>query len=328
MITSDFLIAVGVVLLILVAAFWYYYLRNQNGSGFKKKYGSALMRFGEDLTQKAREGRIDPVIGRDDEIRRATQILTRRTKSNPVLVGNAGVGKTAIADGLALKIVEGSVPEELLHKRVISLNLTSLLSGTKYRGEFEERLQSVVKELEDSKRNIILFIDEIHILAESGEAQGAIGAGDILKPMLARGDLQIIGASTFKEYFGTIKNDLTLERRFQPIYIKEPSAEVTLEMLKGLRPKYEKFHKVKILDEALSEAVNLGQKYIKNRNFPDKAIDLIDEACAKVKLYKAESEKGKGEKEFKVTAKDVREILEESEYLKGIKIAEAENNIS
>lgn len=323
-INPEFLIALGVIIFVIAGAFLYYYMRQQGG-GLKKKYGSVLLRFGEDLTQKAREDRIDPVLGRDDEIRRVTQILTRRTKSNPVLVGNAGVGKTAIADGLALKIVEGTVPDELKDKRVINLNLTSLLSGTKYRGEFEQRLQGVVKELEDSERNIILFIDEIHILAESGEAQGAIGAGDILKPMLARGDLQIIGASTFKEYFKTIKSDLTLERRFQPVYVKEPTPEVTLEMLKGLRPKYEKFHKVKITDEALEEAVALGKKYIKNRNFPDKAIDLIDEACSKVKLYKAEKGK-KDEGDFKVTTKDVRSILEEAEYLKGVKIPENKNN--
>ena len=324
MITSDFLIALGVIILIAVGAFWYYYLRNQGGDGLKKKYGSVLLRFGEDLTQKARENRIDPVLGRDKEIRRVIQILTRRTKSNPVLVGSAGVGKTAIADGLALKIIEKAVPEEMYSKRVINLNLTSLLSGTKYRGEFEQRLQGVVRELEDSNRNVILFIDEIHILAESGEAQGAIGAGDILKPMLARGDLQIIGASTFKEYFKTIKSDLTLERRFQPVYIKEPNAEVTLEMLKGLRKKYEDFHNVVITDGALEESVRLGKKYIKNRNFPDKAIDLIDEACAKVKLYKAETKIKKKKEKFKVTAKDVQDVLEASEYLKGIKVAEAE----
>jgi len=306
----------GIVIILGVVAFWTWYAKRGKSGGVGG--GSILNQYAKDLTQAAREGKIDPVIGREKEIIRVTEILTRRTKSNPVLVGNAGVGKTAIADGLALKIAQGKVPQALKNKRVLALDITSLLSGTKYRGEFEQRLQKVIQEIEAAKRGIIIFIDELHILAESGEAEGAVGAGDILKPMLARGDLQVIGASTFKEYFKTIHADQTIERRFQPVYIKEPSPEDTLKMLKGLRPSYEKFHELKITDEALKAAVDLSKKYIKNRNFPDKAIDLMDEACARVRLASAE----KGKAAVKVTDKDVEDVLQESREMKSLNIEE------
>lgn len=304
----------GIIIILGVVAFWTWYAKKGKIGGG----GSILAQYSKDLTQAAREGKIDPVIGRDKEIIRVTEILTRRTKSNPVLIGNAGVGKTAIADGLALKIVQGKVPQALKNKKVLNLDITSLLSGTKYRGEFEQRLQSVIKEIEAAKRGIIVFIDELHILAESGEAEGAVGAGDILKPMLARGDLQVIGASTFKEYFKTIHADPTIERRFQPVYIKEPSPEDALKMLKGLRKSYEDFHQLKITDEALEAAIQLSKKYIKNRSFPDKAIDLMDEACARVRLASAE----KGKSAVKVTAKDIEEVLRESREMKSLNIEE------
>lgn len=242
-----------------------------------------LEQFGTDLNQLAKEGKFDPIIGRDKEIERVIQILSRRTKNNPCLIGEPGVGKTAIAEGLAQKIVAGSVPETLKDKRVFSLDLSSMIAGTKYRGEFEERIK---KALDEAKKNanIILFIDEVHTLVGAGAAEGAMDAANILKPLLARGELQVIGATTLDEYRKNIEKDAALERRFQPITVGEPTVEQTIEILKGIRSKYEAHHKVTIPDAALESAARLSARYITDRFLPDKAIDLIDEAASKIRM--------------------------------------------
>lgn len=242
-----------------------------------------LSQFGRDLTQLARDGKIDPVIGRQKEIERVIQILSRRTKNNPCLIGEPGVGKTAIAEGLALKIVSGEVPEMLKNKRIISLDLTGMVAGTKYRGDFEERIKKVIDEVKAAD-DIILFIDEVHTLIGAGSAEGAVDAANILKPSLARGELQVIGATTIEEYRKHIEKDAALERRFQPITVGEPTEKEAVEILKGLRDKYEAHHKVKITDEAINAAVKLSTRYIGDRYLPDKAIDLIDEAASRVRL--------------------------------------------
>ena len=242
-----------------------------------------LENFGEDLTAKAKAGNIDPVIGRSKEINRIVQILSRRTKNNPVLIGEPGVGKSAIAEGLAQKIVEGNIPEILKDKRVISLDLAGMIAGAKYRGEFEERLKKVLAELKEAG-NVILFIDEIHTIVGAGAAEGAIDAANMLKPMLARGEIQVIGATTIDEYRKYIEKDAALERRFQPVMVEEPSKEETLQILKGIRDKYEAHHKVRITDEALEAAVDLSDRYIMDRFLPDKAIDLMDEAASRVRI--------------------------------------------
>ena len=248
-----------------------------------KKENSVLEKFSRDLTSLARENKIDPVIGRENEIQRVIQILSRRSKNNPCLIGEPGVGKTAIAEGLALKIVKGTVPEILKDKRIVSLDLTGMVAGTKYRGDFEERIKGVIDEVKNSK-DIILFIDEVHTLMGTGSAEGAVDAANILKPSLARGELQLIGATTIDEYRKNIEKDSALERRFQPIMVGEPSVEDAIEILKGIRDKYEAHHKVKITDEAVKSAVILSHRYIGDRFLPDKAIDLVDEACSKVRL--------------------------------------------
>ncbi|MDZ7798127.1 MAG: AAA family ATPase [Patescibacteria group bacterium] len=240
--------------------------------------------YSKDLTALAKAGKLDPVIGRTHEIERVIQVLTRRTKNNPVLIGKSGVGKTAIVEELANEIVKGQIPRPLLNKKVLALDLSGLVAGTKYRGEFEKRLKMIVDEIIASKRNIIIFIDELHSLAEAGEATGAIDAADILKPALARGQLQAIGATTRQDYQKSIAHDRTLERRFQPVYIEEPGGDQTLEILKGLRHRYQKHHSVKISDEALAACVMLSNKRLKDRCFPDKAIDLMDETAAKVRI--------------------------------------------
>ena len=242
-----------------------------------------LEEFGRDINKLAREGKIDPVIGRENEIERVIQILSRRTKNNPVLIGEPGVGKTAIAEGLAQRIIDGKVPETLRDKRVVSLNMGSMVAGTKYRGEFEERLKKVMDEIRRDG-NIVLFIDELHTLIGAGAAEGAIDAANILKPALARGELQAIGATTLNEYKKHIEKDAALERRFQPILVGEPSEEEAVGILRGLRDKYEAFHRAQITDEAIEAAVKLSHRYISDRFLPDKAIDLMDEAASRVRL--------------------------------------------
>jgi ATP-dependent Clp protease ATP-binding subunit ClpC len=249
----------------------------------ESKYRS-LEKYGRDLTELARQGKIDPVIGREEEIKRVTQILSRRTKNNPVIVGEAGVGKTAIAEGLAQKIAADDVPDSLKQHRVVALDMGALVAGTKFRGEFEERLKAVMDEIRQGEGEIILFIDEIHTVVGAGAAEGAIDASNMLKPALAHGELQCIGATTLDEYRKFIEKDKALERRLQPVFIGEPSVEATIEMLRGLRPRYEAHHKVKISDEALEAAAKLSQRYISDRFLPDKAIDLIDEAASKLRI--------------------------------------------
>jgi len=247
------------------------------------KYRS-LDRFTTDLTERARQGRIDPIIGRDVEIDRAVQILARRNKNNPVLIGEPGVGKTAIAEGLALRISEGGVPDVIRDKRILALDLAAMIAGSKFRGEFEDRLKAVLDELKGAKRGIVLFIDELHTVVGAGAAEGAMDASNILKPALARGDLQCIGATTLKEYRKYIEKDAALERRFQPIIVSEPSPDEAREILRGLREKYEEHHKIEISNEAIDAAVDLSVRYISGRFLPDKAIDLIDEAAARVRI--------------------------------------------
>ena len=256
---------------------------NESAPNGSQKGGSALDKFGRDLTQAAKNGEIDPVIGREKEIQRVIQILSRRTKNNPVLIGEPGVGKTAVAEGLALEIAKGNVPEILKDKRVVSLDLTGMVAGAKYRGDFEERIKAAIDEVKKSK-NTILFIDELHTIVGAGAAEGSADAANILKPSLARGDFQVIGATTLNEYRKYIEKDAALERRFQPVKDGEPTPEQAVQILKGLRDSYEAHHKVKITDEAINAAVTLSSRYIADRYLPDKAIDLIDEGASKVRL--------------------------------------------
>jgi len=244
----------------------------------------ALEKYGRDLTEAAAVGKLDPVIGRDDEIRRVIQVLSRRTKNNPVLIGEPGVGKTAIAEGLAQRIVSGDVPEGLRDRRVVSLDVGALIAGSKYRGEFEDRLKAVLKEIADADGTVILFIDELHTIVGAGAAEGAVDAANLLKPMLARGELRAVGATTLDEYRKHIEKDAALERRFQPVYVGEPSVQDTIAILRGLKERYQVHHKVRIQDSALVAAATLSHRYIADRFLPDKAIDLVDEAASRIRM--------------------------------------------
>ena len=291
--------------------------------------GTTLSQFGRDLTKLAKEGKIDPVIGRQKEIERVIQILSRRTKNNPCLIGEPGVGKTAIAEGLALKIVSGEVPEMLKNKRIISLDLTGMVAGTKYRGDFEERIKKVIDEVKAAD-DIILFIDEVHTLVGAGSAEGAVDAANILKPSLARGELQVIGATTLEEYRKNIEKDAALERRFQPIIVGEPSEEEAIEILKGLRDKYEAHHKVKITDEAINAAVKLSSRYIGDHYLPDKAIDLIDEAASRVKLqtFTAPPELKTLEEQKKEIEAEKQSAVNAQEFERAAELRDREKQIS
>ncbi len=290
--------------------------------------GETLKKYGKDLTEAAAKGEIDPVIGRQKEIERVIQILSRRTKNNPCLIGEPGVGKTAIAEGLALKIQGGEVPETLKNKHIINLDLTSMVAGAKYRGDFEERIKGVLDEVSADK-NIILFIDEIHNIIGAGAAEGSIDAANILKPQLARGEIQIIGATTLEEYRKYIEKDSALERRFQPVMVNEPSKEDAQAILFGLRDKYEAHHGVKITDEAINAAVELSSRYINDRFLPDKAIDLVDEAAAKVRLkeFTAPTDVKKLEDQLKQLAQEKEAAVNAQEFERAAKVRDEEKKI-
>ncbi|MHB8061397.1 MAG: ATP-dependent Clp protease ATP-binding subunit [Ruminiclostridium sp.] len=287
-----------------------------------------LNQFGRDLTDMARDGKIDPVIGRDKEIERIIQILSRRTKNNPCLIGEPGVGKTAIAEGLAQKIVEGNIPEILNDKRVVALDISSMVAGAKYRGEFEDRLKKAMEEIRKAG-NIILFIDELHTIVGAGAAEGAIDASNILKPSLARGEIQVIGATTLNEYRKHIEKDAALERRFQPITVGEPSKEEAVEILKGVRDKYEAHHRVKITDDALEAAVKLSDRYITDRFLPDKAIDLVDEAASRVRLntFTAPPDIKNMEERVEKLSKEKEDSIRHQEFEKAAKIRDDEQRL-
>lgn len=288
----------------------------------------SLDKFGRDLTAAAKKGEIDPVIGREKEIERVIQILSRRTKNNPVLIGEPGVGKTAVAEGLALKIVEGQVPEILKDKRVVSLDLTGMVAGAKYRGDFEERIKAAIDEVKKSN-DIILFIDELHTIVGAGSAEGSTDAANILKPSLARGDFQVIGATTISEYRKYIEKDAALERRFQPVNIGEPSEEEAEQILFGLRDRYEAHHKVKITDEAIKAAVNLSSRYIADRFLPDKAIDLIDESASKVRLKSLTTPPNLKELEDKIKSLDSEKqsAVNEQEFERAAKLRDEQKSL-
>ena len=288
-----------------------------------------LDQFGRDLTVLAKENKLDPVIGRKEEIERVIQILSRRTKNNPCLIGEPGVGKTAIAEGLAQKIAEGEVPELLVGKRVVTLDLTGMVAGTKYRGDFEERIKNAIDEVVKAK-DVILFIDEIHTLIGAGAAEGAVDAANILKPSLARGELQIIGATTLEEYRKHIEKDAALERRFQPVTVGEPSAEETVLILQGLRDKYEAHHKVKIPDAAIETAVKLSVRYIPDRFLPDKAIDLVDEACSRVRLrsFTAPPDVKQLENELEQLKKEKESAINEQDFERAAQLRDREKELS
>ena len=287
-----------------------------------------LDEFGKDLTTAAKEGKIDPVIGRDEEISRVIQILSRRTKNNPCLIGEPGVGKTAIAEGLALKIVKGEVPELLNDKKIVALDLTSMVAGTKYRGDFEERIKKAMDEVKAAK-DVILFIDEVHTIMGAGAAEGATDAANILKPSLARGEIQVIGATTIDEYRKNIEKDAALERRFQPVTVGEPTEEETVAILKGLRDKYEAHHKVKITDEAIDNAVKMSSRYIADRFLPDKAIDLIDEAASRVRLkaYTVPDNLKEMEKELKSLEEEKASAVRAQNFEQAAEIRDKENSL-
>ena len=301
--------------------------KEEKTSSTKDSYNSTptLNQYGVDLTKQAKEGKLDPVIGRREEIQRVIQILSRRTKNNPCLIGEPGVGKTAVAEGLAEKIVSGDVPEILKNKRVVSIDMASMVAGAKYRGDFEERIKKALKEVKKAG-DIIIFIDEIHTIVGAGSAEGAVDAANILKPLLARGEIQLIGATTIKEYRKYIEKDAALERRFSPVTVNEPTEEETILILKGLRDKYEAHHNVKITDEAINSAVELSSRYINDRFLPDKAIDLVDEAASRVRMKSyTEPDSFKGIKEeIEKLNKEKEEAIRVQEFEKAAKIRDKE----
>ena len=303
--------------------------RGGSGAAPREEGGKAktLREFTRDLTADARNGKLDPVIGRDSEIQRVIQILSRRTKNNPCLIGEPGVGKTAIAEGLARKIVMGDVPDELLDKRLLSLDLSGMVAGTKYRGEFEERIKKLLEEVQRAG-NVILFIDELHTIVGAGSAEGAVDAANIIKPALGRGEIQVIGATTLNEYRKYIEKDAALERRFQPVQVGEPSQEASLEILKGLREKYEQHHKLQITDGALEAAVTLSARYISDRFLPDKAIDLMDEAASRVRMEAEElsPELKSLEEKLNVLTRDKEAAIASQDYEKAAQLRDIERN--
>ena len=302
--------------------------QGSSGRGTTNKKTPTIEQFGRDLTQMAREDKFDPVIGRDKEIERVIQILSRRTKNNPCLIGEPGVGKTAIAEGLAQKIVSGDVPEILRDKRVVTLDLSSMVAGAKYRGEFEERLKKAIGEIIEAG-NVIIFIDEMHTIIGAGAAEGAIDASNILKPALARGEMQVIGATTLDEYKKYVEKDAALERRFQPITVGEPTVEESIQILKGLRDKYEAHHGVKITDSALESAAKLSHRYIADRFLPDKAIDLIDEASSRLRLktYTAPPELKDLETRLESISNEKEEAIQTQDFEKAAKIRDEEKKV-
>ena len=288
-----------------------------------------LDQFARDLTQAARAGELDPVIGRSREIERIVQILSRRTKNNPVLIGEPGVGKSAIVEGLAQLIIEGNIPEILRNKRVVSLDLASMLAGAKYRGEFEERLKNAMGEIRKAG-NVILFIDELHTIVGAGASEGAIDAANILKPMLARGEIQCVGATTLNEYHKHIEKDSALERRFQPVNVGEPTREESVEILMGLRDRYEAHHRVQITDDAIRAAVNLSDRYISDRFLPDKAIDLIDEAASRVRIKAFTAPPDMKEQEAKLEAlnKETEEAVAHEDFEKAARLRDEKKQLN
>ncbi len=303
-------------------------MKASQGDGRSKSSTPNLDKYSSDLNKLAKDGKIDPVIGRTKEIERVIQVLSRRTKNNPCLIGEPGVGKTAIAEGLAQKIIEGKVPDMIKDKRVVSLDLASMIAGAKYRGEFEERFKAVMKELKESK-DVILFIDELHTIVGAGAAEGAIDASNILKPVLARGELQIIGATTTDEYRKHIEKDSALERRFQPIMVEEPTIEDTIKILEGLRDRYEAYHRVKITDQGIKAAVELSARYITDRFLPDKAIDLMDEAASMVRLKSITTPNGLKSLEDKLEelSQEKEEAINNQNYEKAAKVRDMERKI-
>src|SRR6266704_2947435 len=298
------------------------------GEGAQPQGSLVLDQFGRNLTQLAREGKLDPVIGREKEIERVMQVLSRRTKNNPVLIGEPGVGKTAIVEGLSQAIVKGEVPETLKGKQLYTLDLGALVAGSRYRGDFEERLKKVLKEIR-TRGDIILFIDELHTLVGAGAAEGAIDAASILKPMLARGELQTIGATTLDEYRKHLEKDAALERRFQPIKVEEPTVAHTIEILKGLRDRYEGHHRVTISDQALVAAANLADRYIADRHLPDKAIDLIDEAGSRLRIRRMRTPGDYRELEDEIAnvRRDKEAAIEAQQFERAAKLRDREKSL-